>query len=143
MTARDISRSALTTLLALVPRDTEIQVWPIEWSSDGPATLHKTLEHLGRETINAILIDAGILTLKNHELTVKSRDSLLSAAVIMTLLVDESNKSKKAAGKQHRDVIKIKAIPVNLLNSEKSTTKLSKLFCCKKNRLSRSFRHGE
>ena len=73
MNARDISRSALTTLLALVPRNTEIQIWPIEWSSDGPATLHKTLEHLGRETITAILIDAGILTLKNQVLALKSQ----------------------------------------------------------------------
>lgn len=32
MNARDISRSALTKFLALVPRDTEIQIWPIEWS---------------------------------------------------------------------------------------------------------------
>ena len=68
MTARDISHSALTMLLlALVPRDTEIQVWPIEWSSDGPATVHKILDHIGRDKVTAVLIDAGILTVKNRD----------------------------------------------------------------------------
>ena len=90
MTAQDISRSALTTLLALVPRDTEIQVWPIERSTDGPATLHITLEHIGRDTITAILIDAGILTVKNHHLALKKFDNLISPTIIMTFLADDS-----------------------------------------------------
>ena len=90
MTARDISRCALTTLLALVPRDNEIQVWPIERTTNGPATLHKTLEHIGRDTITAILIDAGILTVKNNQLALKKRDNLILPSVIMTFLADDS-----------------------------------------------------
>ena len=53
MTARDVCRRALATLLAhqhVPPRDTEIQeVWPIERSTDGPETLHSTLKHIGQE----------------------------------------------------------------------------------------------
>ena len=90
MTARDISRCALTTLLALVPRDNEIQVWPIERTTNGPATLHKTLEHIGRDTITAILIDAGILTVKNNQLALKKLDNLILPSVIMTFLADDS-----------------------------------------------------
>lgn len=80
-----------TTLLALVPRDTEIQLWPIERSNDGPATIHKTLEHhVGRDTITAILIDAGILTVRNHQLNFKMLDTLIAPTVIMTLLATDS-----------------------------------------------------
>lgn len=61
----------------------------------------------------------------------------------MTLLADESNESRIATGKQRSGVIKIRAIPVDLVNYQKSTIKVSKLFCCKKTRLSRKFRHGE
>ena len=67
MTAQDISRSALTTLLVQVSRDTEIQVWPIKRSTDGPATVHKILDHIGRDKVTAVLIDAGILTVKNRD----------------------------------------------------------------------------
>jgi len=67
MTAQDISRSALTTLLVQVSRDTEIQVWPIKRSTDGPATVHKTLDNTGRDKVTAILIDARILTVKNRD----------------------------------------------------------------------------
>ena len=65
------------------------------------------------------MIYAGILTVKNHELTLKHRDSLLSSTVIMTLLANESDKVKKAAGRQHQDKVKIKVIPVDLLDSQK------------------------
>ena len=93
MAARDISRrAALTTLLAThVPRDTEIKVWPIENTTDGPATLHKTLEHIGRDTVTAILIDSGILTVKKCRLTLKHRDSLLSSTVIMTAFLADNS----------------------------------------------------
>jgi len=43
MAARENSRRALTTLLAQVPRDTEIQAWPIERSTDGPEILQSPL----------------------------------------------------------------------------------------------------
>ena len=50
-----------------VSRDTEIQVWPIKRSTDGPATVHKTLDNTGRDKVTAILIDARILTVKNRD----------------------------------------------------------------------------
>jgi len=69
MNAQDISRRALTMLLvvALVSRNTEIQVWPIKRSTDGPATVHKTLDRIGRDKVTDNLIDAGILTVKNRD----------------------------------------------------------------------------
>ena len=58
-------------------------------------------------------------------------------------IIGNHTRAKKAAVKQHHDVVKIKFIPVDLLDSQKSTMKLRKLSCCKQNRLSRSFRHRE
>jgi len=54
-------------IMALNTRDMEIQVWPIKRSTDGPATVHKTLDRIGRDNVSAILIDARILTVKNRD----------------------------------------------------------------------------
>ena len=63
ITARDISRPALATLLAQGTTRIVTQKYKSAHTDD-PATLHKILEHIQQDKITAILIYAGILTVK-------------------------------------------------------------------------------
>ena len=74
MNSREISRHALTALLMQVPRNTEMQVWPLEKSKDGPETLQNLV---GSNTCIPILIDAGLLYVKNCQVSLKERDVVL------------------------------------------------------------------
>lgn len=72
-----------------------------------------------------------VLKFKKSEQFVSKKEERLDQSKVKLNAKLDSNEAKKAAGKKHRDVDKIKVIPVDLPDSQKSTIRVNKLVCAK------------
>ena len=87
MSSHDNARVALTTLLRKLPRDKEMQVWPIDTSTEYTSHLLNCTKDINRIQFESILLDLGILGIDSGQITMKNRKIVQDELTLSSILI--------------------------------------------------------
>jgi len=91
MSSHDNARVALTTLLRKLPRDKEMQVWPIDTSTEYTSHLLNCTKDINRIQFESILLDLGILGIDSGQITMKNRKIVQDDELILSSILIEGS----------------------------------------------------